>query len=130
MEEKRSEANVVFGLNSYRELCGLHFGGITLASLQLLIKCANQGSKRATGIVKLIKTALEVDEKNRADGIPVGFMECLQSDTFDSYKESRLTLKLKHFKFDPTDEEMEDIKIKQEKSESKSYLINYRFEFV
>lgn len=25
IEERRSEATVVFGLNSYRELCGLHF---------------------------------------------------------------------------------------------------------
>lgn len=67
MEEKRSEATVVFGLNSYRELCGLHFGGITLASLELLIKCANQGAKRANKIVKQIKQALEQDEKKRYD---------------------------------------------------------------
>lgn len=65
MEERRSEATVVFGLNSYRELCGLHFGGITLASLEVLIKCANQGAKRAKKIVKQIKTALEEDEKRR-----------------------------------------------------------------
>lgn len=65
IEERRSEATVVFGLNSYRELCGLHFGGITLASLELLIKCANQGAKRAKNIVKQIKAALEEDEKRR-----------------------------------------------------------------
>lgn len=65
MEEKRSEATVVFGLNSYRELCGLHFGGITLASLELIIKCANQGAKRANAIVQQIKQALEEDQQKR-----------------------------------------------------------------
>lgn len=65
IEERRSEATVVFGLNSYRELCGLHFGGITLASLELLIKCANQGAKRASKIVQQIKKALETDEQER-----------------------------------------------------------------
>lgn len=65
IEEKRAEATVVFGLNSYRELCGLHFGGITLASLQVLLRCANQGAKRANGIVTLIKSKLEEDTQKR-----------------------------------------------------------------
>lgn len=67
MEERRSEATVVFGLNSYRELCGLHFGGMTMASLELLIKCANRGAKRASNIVKQIKAAVEEDQKRRCD---------------------------------------------------------------
>lgn len=65
MEERRSEATVVFGLNSYRELCGLSFGGITLTRLELLMKCANQGAKRASNVVKQIKAALEEDERKR-----------------------------------------------------------------
>lgn len=65
IEEKRAEATIVFGLNSYRELCGLHFGGVTLASLQILIKCANQGAKRANNIVALIKKSLEEDAEKR-----------------------------------------------------------------
>lgn len=65
MEERRSEATVVFGLNSYRELCGLHFGGITLASLEVLIRCANLGAKRAKTVVKQIKTALHEDQERR-----------------------------------------------------------------
>lgn len=65
IEEKRAEATVVFGLNSYRELCGLHFGGITLASINVLLKCANQGAKRANSIVALIKSKLEEDTQKR-----------------------------------------------------------------
>lgn len=101
LEERRSEATVVFGINSYRELCGLHFGGITLASLEVLIKCANQGAKRANAVVKQIKVALEVDEKQRSAGERVGFMQSLQADL---NTENRLFIRLSNYKLNPTDE--------------------------
>lgn len=104
LEERRSEATVVFGINSYRELCGLHFGGITLASLEVLIKCANQGAKRANTVVKQIKSALEGDEKQRSAGERVGFMQNLQSDCIDSQAENRLFIRLPNFKLNPADE--------------------------
>lgn len=104
LEERRSEATVVFGINSYRELCGLHFGGITLASLEVLIKCANQGAKRANTVVKQIKSALEADEKQRSAGERVGFMQNLQSDCIDSQAENRLFIRLPNFKLNPADE--------------------------
>lgn len=103
LEERRSEATVVFGINSYRELCGLHFGGITLASLEVLIKCANQGAKRANVVVKQIKAALEADEKRRSAGERIGFMQSFQSDSIDSYAENRLFIRLPNFKLNPTD---------------------------
>lgn len=121
LEERRSEATVVFGINSYRELCGLHFGGITLASLELLIKCANQGAKRANAVVKQIKAALDADEKRRTNGEQIGFMQCLQDDRFDSHKESRLLLRLPRFKLDTTEEmelELEEMKKEQAKIQS------------
>lgn len=121
LEERRSEASVVFGINSYRELCGLHFGGITLASLELLIKCATQGAKRANAVVKQIKAALEADEKRRTNGEQVGFMQCLQSDRFDSYKEGRLLLRLPKFQLNSTEEmevELEEMKKEQAKIRS------------
>lgn len=104
LEERRSEATVVFGINSYRELCGLHFGGITLASLEVLIKCANQGAKRANTVVKQIKAALEADEKRRSAGERVGFMQSFQSDCIDSHAENRLFIRLPNFKLNPIDE--------------------------
>lgn len=65
MEERVAEANLVFGLNSYRELCGIHFGGITLTSSELLLQCATRGAKRAKFVVDLIKDALQKDETSR-----------------------------------------------------------------
>lgn len=121
LEERRSEASVVFGINSYRELCGLHFGGITLASLELLIKCANQGAKRANVVVKQIKAAIEADEKRRTNGEQVGFMQCLRSNRFDSYKESRLLLRLPKFQLHTSEEmeiELEEMKKEQAKIQS------------
>lgn len=121
LEERRSEATVVFGINSYRELCGLHFGGITLASLELLIKCANQGAKRANAVVKQIKAALEADEKRRANGEQVGFMQCMQSDRFDSHKEDRLLLRLSKFHLNTSEEmEVELEEMKKEQARIKS----------
>lgn len=112
---------MMFGINSYRELCGLHFGGITLASLELLIKCANQGAKRANAVVKQIKAALEADEKRRSNGEPVGFMQCLQDDRFDSHKEARLLLRLPRFKLNTTEEmEIELEEMKKEQARIKS----------
>lgn len=121
LEERRSEANLVFGINAYRELCGLHFGGITLASLEMLLKCANQGSKRAKNVVKYIKAALEADEKCRLNGDAVGFMPCLQSTSFDSHNETHLLLRLEKFKLNTTHEmEVELEQMKQEQAKIKS----------
>lgn len=60
-----AEANLVFGLNSYRELCGLHFGGVTLSSSQLFLRCASRGAKHAKWFVDRIKEALKMDEQDR-----------------------------------------------------------------
>lgn len=121
LEEKRSEATVVFGINSYRELCGLHFGGITIASLEQLIKCANQGSKRANAVVKQIKDALMVDEKMRTNGQQVGFMRSLQYSSVDSCNEDRVFIRLAKFRLNPTDEmerELDELKKEQAKIKS------------
>lgn len=120
LEERRSEANVVFGINAYRELCGLHFGGITLASLELLLKCANDGAKRARTVVKQIRETLDADEKRRTNGEPVGFMQCLQSDRFDSYKEGPLPLRLPKFQLNSTEDmEIEIAEMKKEQARIK-----------
>lgn len=65
IEESVAEANLVFGLNSYRELCGLHFGGQTLTSSQLFLRCASRGAKHAKLFVDKIKEALKLDEEAR-----------------------------------------------------------------
>lgn len=121
LEEKRSEATVVFGINSYRELCGLHFGGITIASLNQLIKCANQGAKRANAVVKQIKNALEIDAQNRLSGKRVGFIKSTQYDGSNASNENRVFIRLAKFHIDSNDEiekELEELKKEQAKIKS------------
>uniref|UniRef100_A0A1B0CH49 Exosome complex component RRP45 n=1 Tax=Lutzomyia longipalpis TaxID=7200 RepID=A0A1B0CH49_LUTLO len=45
LEERVAQANMVFGLNSYQELCGLHLGGVTLLSAGFVIDLASRGVK-------------------------------------------------------------------------------------
>lgn len=121
MEERRSDGMIVFGINSYRELCGLHFGGVTLASLEMIIKCSNQGTKRAKIVIQKIRDALEADEKRREIGEIVGFKDYLQSNTFDSFKEDRLLLRLERFHLDSTpDMEVELAEMKMAQSRIKT----------
>lgn len=121
LEEKRSEATVVFGINSYRELCGLHFGGITIASLDQLIKCANQGAKRANTVVKQIKNALEIDAQNRANGKHVGFINSTKSNSVNNSNEDRIFIRLSKFRLNPTNElENEQKELKKEQAKIKS----------
>lgn len=60
-----SETQVVFGVNAYRELCGLHLGGSSLASHDLILQCANRAAKRAGEVVQIIKSALKEDADAR-----------------------------------------------------------------
>lgn len=100
LEERVAEANLVFGLNSYRELCGLHFGGVTMTSSQLLLKCANRGARQAKNIVNMVKEALKQDEEARANGTPASFTECVRLNKITSLAQNRLTIKLKRFRLD------------------------------
>lgn len=109
---------LVFGINAYRELCGLHFGGITLASLQLVIQCSNQGAKRAKHVVNKIKNALELDAKSRQTGEPHGFRDMSDSNQLDTCGESRLLLRLPKFRLNTTEDveaELAEMKIEQAK---------------
>lgn len=98
LEERVAEANLVFGLNSYRELCGLHFGGVTMTSSQLLLKCATRGAKHAMQVVTQIKEALRLDEELRAKGEAASFTECVRLNRITSLAQDRLAIRLKRFK--------------------------------
>lgn len=98
-EERISESSMVFGLNSYRELCGLHLGGITLTNAELLLQCAKKGAKRAKSMVDLIKESLINDEKMRSEEKPVGFTECIRLNEISSLLENRLQVRLRRFDF-------------------------------
>lgn len=120
LEERVAEANLVFGLNSYRELCGLHFGGVTMTSSQLLLKCATRGAKHAMQVVVQVKEALRLDEELRAKGETASFTECVRLNRITSLAQDRLAIRLKRFKMgtshganpdamDSDDEEEEEV---------------------
>lgn len=109
LEERCAEAQLVFGLNSYRELCGLHFGGVTMASSQLLLKCAARGASHARYVVQLVKDAVRADADQRtaaaaaAGGVAasaVSFTECVRLNKITALAQDRLTIRLKRFQLD------------------------------
>lgn len=115
-----SEANIVFGINAYKELCGVHLGGITLTSPQLLLRCVNKGAERAKMIVTMIKEAVAKDSAVRAEGVVPNFAEIIRNTTITSLREKPLQIKLKKFKakleagstdVEMKDEEFEDSKV-------------------
>ena len=103
LEERVSEANMVFGINSYRELCGLHLGGITLTSSDLLLRCVNKAAKRAKLVVDLVKESIKSDQEKRDREESVGFKECLRLSQINSLAQDRLFIRLKKFKLDKND---------------------------
>ncbi|XP_055915208.1 exosome complex component RRP45 [Eupeodes corollae] len=99
IEERTAESSMIFGINSYRELCCLNLGGTTLTSSYLLHQCSQRAANRAKQIVDQVKKALEEDSKCREENKPVGFTECLKLNKITALAEDRLALKLRHFSF-------------------------------
>ncbi|XP_049765822.1 exosome complex component RRP45-like [Schistocerca cancellata] len=81
LEERVAEAHIVFGMNSYRELCGVHLGGSALANPEMIIQCAIQAAVRASRVVEIIRSALESDAKARTEGADVGFVKSIGKDS-------------------------------------------------
>ncbi|XP_049791866.1 exosome complex component RRP45-like [Schistocerca nitens] len=81
LEERVAEAHIVFGMNSYRELCGVHLGGSALANPEMIIQCAIQAAVRASRVVEIIRSALESDAKARTEGADVGFVKSIEKDS-------------------------------------------------
>lgn len=117
-----SEANIVFGINAYKELCGVHLGGITLTSPQLLLRCVNKGAERAKLIVSLIKAAVEKDSAARADGNVPNLTEVIRQTTIASLREKPLAIKLKKFK-GSDNAESNDIEMAEDFEDSKVKMI-------
>ncbi|XP_055588352.1 uncharacterized protein LOC129740634 [Uranotaenia lowii] len=111
LEERVAEAKIVFGMNSYGELCGIHLGGITLTSSDLLLKTAMKAANRARTIVQKMKDIIQEDSEKRKKNIPIGFSECIRQNEISALAQDRLQIRLKRFKLDKTqqdDEEGED----------------------
>jgi hypothetical protein len=65
IEERVSETQIVFAVNAYRELCGLHLAGSSLASHDLIVNCASRAARRAAEVVQIMKSALKEDTDSR-----------------------------------------------------------------
>uniref|UniRef100_A0A182N4M5 Exosome complex component RRP45 n=1 Tax=Anopheles dirus TaxID=7168 RepID=A0A182N4M5_9DIPT len=98
LEERVAEAKMVFGINSYGELCGLHLGGTTLTSADLLMRTSMKAAKRARLVVEKIKAAIEKDGADRDNGLPVGFTEGIERNESTVHAQDRMQVRLKRFK--------------------------------
>lgn len=107
LEERVAEAKIVFGMNSYGELCGIHLGGITLTSSDLLLRTATKAAKRARTIVQKIKDVIQEDAEKRKKNIPIGFSECIRLSEITALAQDRLQIRLKRFKLDNNDQDEE-----------------------
>nr|CAD7397329.1 unnamed protein product [Timema cristinae] len=108
LEERVSEAQIVFGMNAYRELCGLHLGGSALATFETVVNCAIRAGNRAAQVVQKIKTLLAQDAETRwvyhrlrpttdcawAAGKPVGFTDCIRQPNVLAMSQDRLAIRL------------------------------------
>ncbi|XP_052902655.1 uncharacterized protein LOC128310134 [Anopheles moucheti] len=98
LEERVAEAKMVIGINSYGELCGLHLGGTTLTSAELLLRTSSKASKRARLVVEKIKAAIQKDNDDREKGLPVGFAEGIERNETTVHAQDRMQVRLKRFK--------------------------------
>ncbi|CAG2060048.1 unnamed protein product [Timema podura] len=94
LEERVSEAQIVFGMNAYRELCGLHLGGSALATFETVVNCAIRAGNRAAQVVQKMKTLLAQDAETRAAGKPVGFTDCIRQTNVLALSQDRLAIRL------------------------------------
>ncbi|XP_067635208.1 exosome complex component RRP45 isoform X2 [Eurosta solidaginis] len=103
-EERTAESAMVFGLNSFRELCCLNLGGTTLTSSTLLLQCATRAARRAKFVVDYVKEMHELDTLAREDNRNSGFTECVRLNKITAMAENRLALRLRNFKMRETPE--------------------------
>uniref|UniRef100_A0A182RCV8 Exosome complex component RRP45 n=1 Tax=Anopheles funestus TaxID=62324 RepID=A0A182RCV8_ANOFN len=114
LEERVAEAKMVFGINSYGELCGLHLGGSTLTSSNLLLRTSAKASKRARLVVEKIKAAIQKDSADREKGLPVGFAEGIERNETTVHAQDRIQVRLKRFKLKVAGQERTDSDYEEE----------------
>ncbi|KAG8221851.1 hypothetical protein J437_LFUL003227 [Ladona fulva] len=78
LEERTAEAQIVVGINAYRELTALHLGGTgSPATNQLVMHCASLAAVRAMEVVRMMKDELAKDAEARVQKSPVGFVQSM-----------------------------------------------------
>ncbi|XP_056641620.1 uncharacterized protein LOC130448337 [Diorhabda sublineata] len=66
-EEGVADAFMSIGLNSYKELCGLHLGGKADLTPEMILTTANKAARRAGQIVQQIKETVEKENNERLE---------------------------------------------------------------
>ncbi|XP_017786170.1 PREDICTED: exosome complex component rrp45 [Nicrophorus vespilloides] len=73
LEENVSEAQLMLGLNAYKELCGFYLGGSASVSADVILKVTNRAAKRALTVIDQLKEAVEQDDLKRQQNEEIGF---------------------------------------------------------
>lgn len=98
LEEKVSEAELVFGMNSYREVCAIHFSGKAIGNKSLILNCANKAANVAVELVNKIKNTVDEDHKKRLEmrGHSEGFSKLIHLDRILAASRDREVLKISY----------------------------------
>ncbi|KAK5644296.1 hypothetical protein RI129_008141 [Pyrocoelia pectoralis] len=73
LEEGVADANLILGINSYKEICTLHLGGKAFMDPDIILKCASKAANRAAFLITDIKRVLREDIERRTQGEVKGF---------------------------------------------------------
>lgn len=121
LEERTSESHMIFGINSYQELCCLNLGGAVLNSSLILLQTVKEAAVHAKKVVDLVKKSLAKDLSNREAGKVVGFSPCEPQNAIVGSPADRLALKLRNFSFNCDETEVEqDIEMLEETEQLQS----------
>ncbi|XP_014251226.1 exosome complex component RRP45-like [Cimex lectularius] len=96
LEEKVSEAELVVGVNSYYELCGMHYRGDGIADGGLIVSRAHDAAEAGLKIINTVKACLEKDSALRSagKGKTPGLTEIIDLDRILSACQDRNSVKL------------------------------------
>lgn len=65
LEEGVAEGQLIYSLNAYKELCGLHLGGNVLMDVDQILSTTSKATNRANLVIQLIKDELKKDAELR-----------------------------------------------------------------
>lgn len=109
LEEGVADANLILGINSYKEVCTLHLGGKALMDPESILKCTSKAAHRAGLLVTEIKRVLKEDDEKRVHG---------QINSFQSFKNAQDTKSL-----DTLTKYLDQWQVQKRKRESKQKSI-------
>ncbi|XP_071453186.1 exosome complex component RRP45 [Hetaerina americana] len=95
MEERTAEAQIVVGINAYRELTALHLGGTgSPATNQLVMFCASLAAQRAMEVVRIIKAELAKDCEARLQRSKVSFVDFINLEKITALSQEAMVAAL------------------------------------